>query len=149
MTDPTEAILAYLRQIGAGLDPDFLREAVRGMSTLLMEMEVKQQIGADRYERTENRTTIEEGEAPEQAMLRKAFEETGLTGLVLDRFLGEQKRDLADFGREQGVTVFHSALTQEKCNNDLLTKRRLIGVSADSLLVGASHRAHVHASEKG
>ncbi len=49
----------------------------------------------------------------------------------------------------QGVTVFHSALTQEKCNNDLLTKRRLIGVSADSLLVGASHRAHVHASEKG
>jgi len=57
MTDPTEAILAYLRQIGAGLDPDFLREAVRVMSTLLMEMEVKQQIGADRYERTENRTT--------------------------------------------------------------------------------------------
>ena len=57
MTDPTEAILAYLRQIGAGLDPDFLREAVRVMSTLLMELVVKQQIGADRYERTENRTT--------------------------------------------------------------------------------------------
>jgi len=61
MTDPTEAILAYLRQIGAGLDPDFLREAVRAMSTLLMEMEVKQQIGADRYERTENRTTNRNG----------------------------------------------------------------------------------------
>ena len=61
MTTPTEAILAYFRQIGAGLDPDFLREAVRVMSTLLMEMEVKQQIGADRYERTENRTTHRNG----------------------------------------------------------------------------------------
>lgn len=45
MTDPTETILAYLRQIGAGLNPDFLREAVRVMSTLLMDMEVKQQKG--------------------------------------------------------------------------------------------------------
>jgi hypothetical protein len=48
---------------------------------------------------------------------------------------------------KQGVTVFHSALTQEKCNNDLLTKRCLIGVSAGSLLVGASRRARVHASQ--
>lgn len=61
MTTPTEAILAYLRQVGAGLDPDFLREAVRAMSALLMEIEVKQQIGADRYERTEERTTYRNG----------------------------------------------------------------------------------------
>ncbi|MGO8951174.1 MAG: IS256 family transposase [Ktedonobacterales bacterium] len=61
MTDPTEATLAYLRQVGAGLDPDFLREAVRVMSALLMEVEVKQQIGADRYERTEERTTYRNG----------------------------------------------------------------------------------------
>jgi 8-oxo-dGTP diphosphatase len=45
--------------------------------------------------------TIEEGESPEQAVLREAFEETGLTGLVLDEFLGEQERDMADFGREE------------------------------------------------
>jgi hypothetical protein len=61
MTDPTSALLEYLRQVGAGLDPDFLREAVRVMSALLMEIEVKQQIGADRYERTEERTTYRNG----------------------------------------------------------------------------------------
>jgi transposase-like protein len=61
MMTPTEAILAYLRQVGAGLDPDFLREAVRVMSAMLMEIEVKQQIGADRYERTEERTTYRNG----------------------------------------------------------------------------------------
>jgi transposase-like protein len=47
--------------VGAGLDPDFLREAVRIMSALLMEIEVKQQIGADHYERTEERTTYRNG----------------------------------------------------------------------------------------
>ncbi len=61
MTDPTETLLAYLHQVGAGLDPDFLREAVRVMSALLMEIEVKQQIGAGRYERTEERTTYRNG----------------------------------------------------------------------------------------
>ncbi len=45
--------------------------------------------------------TIEVGETPEQAVLREAFEETGLAGLVLDGFLGEQKRDMADFGRDE------------------------------------------------
>jgi putative transposase len=38
-----------------------LREAVRVMSALLMEIEVKQQIGADRYKRTEERTTYRNG----------------------------------------------------------------------------------------
>jgi transposase-like protein len=41
MTDPTDTILAYLRKVGASLDQDFLREAVRVMSALLMEIEVK------------------------------------------------------------------------------------------------------------
>lgn len=45
--------------------------------------------------------TIEDGEKPEQAVLREAFEETGLAGLVLDGFLGEQERDMTDFGREE------------------------------------------------
>src|SRR5215469_15695855 len=61
MPDPTEALLAYLRQVGAGLDPDFLREAVRVMSAMLMEIEVKQQIGAGRHERAGERTTYRNG----------------------------------------------------------------------------------------
>jgi hypothetical protein len=40
MMIPTEASL-YLRQISAGLDPDFLRDAVRVTSAMLMEIEVK------------------------------------------------------------------------------------------------------------
>ena len=45
--------------------------------------------------------TIEEGEHPEAAVLREAFEETGLADLTLDCFLGEQKRDMSDFGRDE------------------------------------------------
>jgi putative transposase len=61
MTTPTEVILTYLRQAGAGLAPDFLREAIKVMGELLMEIEVSQQIGAERYERTEDRTTYRNG----------------------------------------------------------------------------------------
>lgn len=45
--------------------------------------------------------TIEADERPEQAVLREAFEETGLAGLILNGLLGEQERDMADFGREE------------------------------------------------
>jgi 8-oxo-dGTP pyrophosphatase MutT (NUDIX family) len=45
--------------------------------------------------------TIEEGEHPEAAVLREAFEETGLIDLTLDCFLGEQKRDMSDLGRDE------------------------------------------------
>src|SRR5262249_40535713 len=61
MTDPTEAILTSGRHVGAGLDPGFLWEAVLVVAALLMEIEVKQQLGADRYERTEERTTYRNG----------------------------------------------------------------------------------------
>ena len=44
-----------------GLHPDFLREAIRVMSDLLMELEVSQQIGAERYERSDKRTTQRNG----------------------------------------------------------------------------------------
>jgi hypothetical protein len=63
MTDPTEAVLQYLQHVGAGLDPDFLREAIKVMSALLMEVEVQQRIGADHYERTDQRTTYRNGYA--------------------------------------------------------------------------------------
>jgi putative transposase len=61
MTDPSVALLEYLRKVGAGLEPDFLREAVRVMSELLMEVEVGQQAGAGRYERSDDRTTYRNG----------------------------------------------------------------------------------------
>lgn len=61
MTDPSKALLEYLRKVGMGLQPDFLREAIRVMSDLLMELEVSQQIGAERYERSAKRTTQRNG----------------------------------------------------------------------------------------
>lgn len=40
-----------------GLHPDFLREAIRVMRELSMDLEASHQIGAERYERSGNRTT--------------------------------------------------------------------------------------------
>jgi 8-oxo-dGTP diphosphatase len=42
---------------------------------------------------------VEEQEQAEDAVLREAYEETGLTHLTLNCFLGEQERDLSDFSR--------------------------------------------------
>jgi putative transposase len=61
MTDPSVALWEYLRKVGAGLEPDFLREAIRVMSELLMELEVGQHTGAGRYERSEERKTQRNG----------------------------------------------------------------------------------------
>jgi putative transposase len=62
MTDKVSVtLLDYLRKVGLGLEPDFLREAIRVMSELLMEMEVRQQTSAERYARSEGRTTYRNG----------------------------------------------------------------------------------------
>lgn len=45
--------------------------------------------------------TIEEHERAEDAVLREAFEETGLPHLTLNCFLGEQEWDMSDFGRDE------------------------------------------------
>jgi 8-oxo-dGTP diphosphatase len=45
--------------------------------------------------------TVEEAERVEDAVLREAFEETGLTQLTLDCFLGKQVRDMSDFSRDE------------------------------------------------
>lgn len=45
--------------------------------------------------------SIEPGERPEDAVLREAREETGLSGLMLAGFLGEQVRPMVDFGIEE------------------------------------------------
>lgn len=41
--------------------------------------------------------TIEAGESPQEAALREAIEETGLSDLAIDCFLGEQVRDMSEF----------------------------------------------------
>lgn len=45
--------------------------------------------------------TVETHESSEDAVLREAFEETGLSDLTLDCYLGEQKRDMSDFGQDE------------------------------------------------
>lgn len=62
MTDEMSvALLEYMRKVGLGLEPDFLREAIRVMSEALMELEVSQKTGAVRYERSAERTTYRNG----------------------------------------------------------------------------------------
>lgn len=45
--------------------------------------------------------TVEEGEMLEAAVLREAFEETGLNLLTIGSYLGYQKRDMRDYGRSE------------------------------------------------
>src|ERR1700693_2445079 len=45
--------------------------------------------------------TVEANEQAEKAVLREAFEETGLRDLTLHCFLGEQERDMTDLGRDE------------------------------------------------
>jgi 8-oxo-dGTP pyrophosphatase MutT (NUDIX family) len=45
--------------------------------------------------------TVEDGESFDAAVMREAFEETGLLGLRLIRLLGEQVRDMADVGKDE------------------------------------------------
>jgi putative transposase len=61
MTDPMMALLAYLRKQEISLDADFLREAVQVMMQMLIELEAAQQIGAERYARSPDRTTYRNG----------------------------------------------------------------------------------------
>jgi transposase-like protein len=55
------ALLEYLRKVGLGLEPDFLREAIRVMREALMELEVSQATGTERDERRAGRTTYRNG----------------------------------------------------------------------------------------
>ena len=61
MTDPTIALLEYLRKIGLDQDKDFLQESIRLMSQLLMELEVEHQVGAAKHQRRPERTNHRNG----------------------------------------------------------------------------------------
>lgn len=58
--------------------------------------------------------TIKPGEPAAQAALREAQEETGLEGLALVSYLGEQVRDMTDFGKDEihHRYFFHLCCTQ-------------------------------------
>ena len=45
--------------------------------------------------------TIESGEVPQDAVMREAREETGLTGLRCERFLAQDTRDMWDCGSDE------------------------------------------------
>jgi putative transposase len=59
MAAPTIPVLDELRKLGMELDPDFLRQSVTLVMRLLAEVQAL--IGAERYQRTEERTTHRNG----------------------------------------------------------------------------------------
>ena len=61
MDEISMAFLEYLRKMSVETDQDFLREAIRVVSQGIIEAEAEQQIGAQRYERTPERTTYRNG----------------------------------------------------------------------------------------
>lgn len=61
MAAATVSVLDELRKLGMELDPDFLRQGVAVLMRLLMDAEVQALIGAERYQRTDERSTQRNG----------------------------------------------------------------------------------------
>jgi putative transposase len=61
MTEPIMTLGEYVRKVGVDLESDFLREGVELLTRLLMDLELSEQIGAERYERGEGRQTHRNG----------------------------------------------------------------------------------------
>jgi len=61
MADNSMELTDFLRKAVGGGNIDFLREGVRVLSQALMELEVSEQIGAGRHERSADRTTHRNG----------------------------------------------------------------------------------------
>lgn len=61
MASSTLSVLDELRKLGIEFNPDFLRQAVTLMLRVLMDAEVLALIGAERYERSDERTTQRNG----------------------------------------------------------------------------------------
>jgi len=61
MTDHSINLLEYLHKLALEPDADFLRESLKVVTQLLMEAEVAQQVGAQKYERSEGRTNQRNG----------------------------------------------------------------------------------------
>lgn len=61
MTDPTMALMEYLSKFGLQIEDDFVREGIRVLIQSVIELEVTQRIGAERYERSSERVTQRNG----------------------------------------------------------------------------------------
>lgn len=61
MTEISMALLELLRKHGLDENVDFLREGLRLLSQLVMELEVSEQVGAGRYQRSRQRQTQRNG----------------------------------------------------------------------------------------
>lgn len=61
MTDPTMALMEYLGKFGLEIESDFVREGIRVLIQSVIEAEVTQRIGAERYERSPERVTQRNG----------------------------------------------------------------------------------------
>ena len=61
MTEPTIALKQYLINIGLEEDADFLHQGIQLLSQMLMELEVDQQVGASKHERTPERKNYRNG----------------------------------------------------------------------------------------
>ena len=61
MTSPSIELKEYIRKLNQDQDGDVLREMTRILTQMVMEMEVEQQIGAERYERTPERKNRRNG----------------------------------------------------------------------------------------
>src|SRR5512134_1296250 len=64
MTNPTIALKQYLSNIGLDGDVDFLRESIQLMTQMLIELEAEEQIGAEKHERTPERSNQRNGYRP-------------------------------------------------------------------------------------
>jgi putative transposase len=61
MTELSVTLQEYLHKMGLHLDSDFLREGIAVLTRLLMEWEVSEQVGAERYQRSQQRQTQRNG----------------------------------------------------------------------------------------
>jgi len=61
MTDISMALLEYLRKHGLDQDSNFLKEGIRLLSEMVMDLEVSEQIRASKYERNPDRRTQRNG----------------------------------------------------------------------------------------
>ena len=61
MTKASVALKQYLSKIGLEGDVDFLRESIQLMTQMLIELEVEEQIGAEKHERTPERSNHRNG----------------------------------------------------------------------------------------
>ena len=61
MTDPTMALMNYLSKLGLQIEDDLVRKGIRVLIQSVIEAEVTQRIGAERYERSPERVTQRNG----------------------------------------------------------------------------------------